>query len=73
MKSSIRDKVEGTFHEVKGKIKEVTGKVNHAMKENKFLISRWYPLTVALLLIHSVSCPAIASQADKTVLKGESS
>ncbi|GEM_PF-889963 len=27
MESSIRDKVEGTFHEVKGKIKEVTGKL----------------------------------------------
>jgi len=25
MKSSIRDKAEGTFHEVKGKIKEVAG------------------------------------------------
>jgi uncharacterized protein YjbJ (UPF0337 family) len=28
MKSSIRDKAEGTFHEVKGKIKEVTGKLS---------------------------------------------
>jgi len=27
MKSSIRDKAEGTFHEVKGKIKEVAGKL----------------------------------------------
>ena len=27
MKSSIRDKAEGTFHEVKGKVKEVAGKV----------------------------------------------
>lgn len=27
MKSSIRDKAEGTFHEVKGKVKEVTGKI----------------------------------------------
>jgi len=27
MKSSIRDKAEGTFHEVKGKVKEVTGKL----------------------------------------------
>jgi uncharacterized protein YjbJ (UPF0337 family) len=26
MKSSIRDKAEGTFHEVKGKVKEVAGK-----------------------------------------------
>ena len=28
MKSSIRDQAEGTFHEVKGKIKEVAGKLN---------------------------------------------
>jgi uncharacterized protein YjbJ (UPF0337 family) len=28
MKSSIRDKAEGTFHEVKGKIKEVAGKLS---------------------------------------------
>ena len=28
MKSSIRDKAEGTFHEVKGKVKEVSGKLN---------------------------------------------
>ena len=27
MKSSIRDKAEGTFHEVKGKIKEASGKL----------------------------------------------
>ena len=27
MKSSIRDKTEGTFHEVKGKVKEVSGKI----------------------------------------------
>jgi len=27
MKSSIRDKAEGTFHEVKGKVKEVAGKI----------------------------------------------
>jgi uncharacterized protein YjbJ (UPF0337 family) len=27
MKSSIRDKAEGTFHEVKGKVKEVAGKL----------------------------------------------
>lgn len=27
MKSSNRDKAEGTFHEVKGKIKEVAGKL----------------------------------------------
>ena len=27
MKSSTRDKAEGTFHEVKGKVKEVAGKV----------------------------------------------
>jgi len=27
MKSSIRDKAEGAFHEVKGKVKEVAGKV----------------------------------------------
>jgi uncharacterized protein YjbJ (UPF0337 family) len=28
MKSSIRDKAEGTFHEVKGKINEVAGKLS---------------------------------------------
>jgi uncharacterized protein YjbJ (UPF0337 family) len=28
MKSSIRDKAEGTAHEVKGKIKEVAGKLS---------------------------------------------
>ena len=28
MKSSIKDKAEGTFHEVKGKVKEVAGKVS---------------------------------------------
>jgi uncharacterized protein YjbJ (UPF0337 family) len=28
MKSSIRDKAEGTFHEVKGKAKEVAGKLS---------------------------------------------
>ena len=27
MKLSIRDKAEGTFHEVKGKVKEVAGKI----------------------------------------------
>jgi uncharacterized protein YjbJ (UPF0337 family) len=27
MKSSIRDKAEGTFHEVKGKLKEAAGKL----------------------------------------------
>jgi uncharacterized protein YjbJ (UPF0337 family) len=28
MKSSIRDKAEGTFHEVKGKAKEAAGKLS---------------------------------------------
>ena len=28
MKSSIRDKAEGTLHEVKGKVKEVAGKLS---------------------------------------------
>jgi len=28
MKSSIRDKAEGTFHEVKGKIKEILGELS---------------------------------------------
>ena len=28
MKSSSRDKAEGTFHEMKGKVKEVAGKVS---------------------------------------------
>jgi uncharacterized protein YjbJ (UPF0337 family) len=27
MKSSIRDKAEGTFHEAKGKVKETAGKI----------------------------------------------
>jgi uncharacterized protein YjbJ (UPF0337 family) len=27
MKSSLQDKAEGTFHEVKGKIKQTTGKL----------------------------------------------
>ena len=29
MKSSIRDKAEGTFHEVKGTVKEVAGKLSN--------------------------------------------
>jgi len=28
MKSSIRDQAEGTFHEMKGKVKEVAGKLS---------------------------------------------
>ena len=28
MKSSAKDKTEGTFHEVKGKIKEIAGKLS---------------------------------------------
>ena len=28
MKSSIRDKTEGTFHEMKGKVKEIAGKLS---------------------------------------------
>jgi uncharacterized protein YjbJ (UPF0337 family) len=28
MKSSIRDKAEGTFHQVKGKAKEIAGKLS---------------------------------------------
>jgi uncharacterized protein YjbJ (UPF0337 family) len=28
MKSSIRDNAEGTFHEVKGKVKEISGKLS---------------------------------------------
>jgi uncharacterized protein YjbJ (UPF0337 family) len=28
MKSSIRDKAEGTFHQVKGKVKEVSGRLS---------------------------------------------
>jgi uncharacterized protein YjbJ (UPF0337 family) len=27
MKSSMKDKVEGTFHEVKGKVREMAGKI----------------------------------------------
>ncbi len=29
MKSSIRDKAEGTFHEAKGKVKETAGKITN--------------------------------------------
>ncbi len=29
MKSSIRDKTEGTFHEVKGRVKEIAGKLSN--------------------------------------------
>jgi len=29
MKSSLRDKAEGTFHEIKGKVKETAGKLTH--------------------------------------------
>jgi len=32
MKSSIRDKAEGTFHEAKGKVKEVAGKLTDNSK-----------------------------------------
>jgi uncharacterized protein YjbJ (UPF0337 family) len=32
MKSSIKDKAEGTFHEVKGKVKESFGKLSHNEK-----------------------------------------
>jgi uncharacterized protein YjbJ (UPF0337 family) len=32
MKSSIRDKAEGTFHEIKGKIKEVAGDLSDNSK-----------------------------------------
>jgi uncharacterized protein YjbJ (UPF0337 family) len=32
MKSSIRDKAEGTFHEAKGKVKEVAGKLSDNSK-----------------------------------------
>lgn len=32
MKSSIRDKSEGTLHEVKGKVKEVAGKLSDSPK-----------------------------------------
>ena len=32
MKSSTKDKVEGTFHEAKGKIKEVAGKATNSPK-----------------------------------------
>ena len=29
MKSSIRDKADGTFHEAKGKVKEIAGKITN--------------------------------------------
>ena len=32
MKSSVRDKAEGTFHEVKGKVQEVAGKLSDNSK-----------------------------------------
>jgi uncharacterized protein YjbJ (UPF0337 family) len=32
MKSSIRDKAEGTFHEAKGKVKEVAGQLSDNSK-----------------------------------------
>jgi len=32
MKSSIRDKTEGMFHEAKGKVKEIAGKVSDNRK-----------------------------------------
>lgn len=32
MKSGIRDQAEGTFHEVKGKVKEVVGKLSDNQK-----------------------------------------
>jgi hypothetical protein len=32
MKSSIRDKTERTFHEVKGKVKEIAGKLSDNRK-----------------------------------------
>jgi len=32
MKSSIRDKAEGTFHQVKGKVKEIAGKLSDNSK-----------------------------------------
>jgi len=30
MKSSTKDKVQGTFHEAKGKAKEMAGKITHS-------------------------------------------
>ena len=32
MKSSMKDKAEGTFHEMKGKVKEVAGKLSNNPK-----------------------------------------
>lgn len=32
MKSSTKDKVKGTFHEAKGKVKEMAGKISHNLK-----------------------------------------
>ena len=32
MKSSVRDKAEGTFHKVKGKVKEIAGKLSDNSK-----------------------------------------
>ena len=41
MKTSAKDQVEGTFHELKGRVKEVAGKLsdNPAVMKNRFHIS----------------------------------
>ena len=44
---------------------------DHSMSANKIPISLWYPLTVALLLIHSLSCPTMAAQADKITVSAD--
>lgn len=38
---------------------------DHGMSVNKLPISRWYSLAVALLFIHSLSCPTMAAQPDR--------
>jgi hypothetical protein len=44
---------------------------DHAINENKIPISLWYSLAVALLLIHSLSCPTMAAQADRITVSAD--
>ena len=44
---------------------------HHARNLNKNPIFRWYSLTVALLLIHSLSSPVIAAQRDKITVSAD--
>jgi hypothetical protein len=44
---------------------------DHAMSVNKIPIFRWYPLAVALLFIHSLSCPTVAAQSDRITVSAD--